>query len=760
MPGSRRRNGANASPTSPDEMQGRIDRLESLVLSLMGTGAQAGSSAAGPPASATTSRSPTFTQPSHDTEDSEMDGRIAPHEDSDVESMSRSIGVMKVANDRQFYASEAHWWAILSDISEVKSYFAEHKKQFDDHMRKVKDGQGLGHAPGLGMLFKGVSKLEPDVLLARFPQRPVANALISRYFDSENPAARILHRPTFRRQYERHWQNPQSSSMAWLSMCFAMMCLALQSYHRAGDEPEELKGQTWLESLKYLELTIEALVTTDFTMPVGCMIETLCLYLQAEHNRSKDSETGVWILGGIMTRLALRMGLHRDPAPYAALSPFQGEMRRRVWAFVRASDVYLSFTVGLPPNLRHCDTDCKAPANIEDDLFDETSKVIPPGRPLGDVTPMSYMILQCEFVFQLGKIMEVTGALAPPQYDTITKLDEDLLAIRDQVPVQLRLKSREESALDSASTLMQRHIIDMLFYKCQLVLHRKFLSRARENPRYAYSRRTCIDAALAILQHQDTMHVDCQPGGRMASVGWSTSTAICLADFLLSSMIVCLDLYHTAQSEAKGHTSGELYTWALERREAMFASIERSVVIWESMKDISIEAFKASTVLHVMLQKLKAHQQLRTQLNSNFSFAIAPGGLAPDGPTGPEQSAAMTLGLMSQGGMGQNQLNLFERNQYGPQRTGLTPQPPATGMDGQQGLGGGPTMDPGSPFSNLFANIGGFQGMDIPLSASDWVSFHSSPPRRNRWLTAWTGSMGYVRSRHRSRRLCAGSVWL
>lgn len=94
-------------------MQNRIDRLENLVLSLMTNGSQAVSPEA---AAAVLSRN----RPSvgGSSEQAEVDdGKYGPREDdSEIEQVSRSIGVMKVHNDRQFYASEAHWWAILSDV--------------------------------------------------------------------------------------------------------------------------------------------------------------------------------------------------------------------------------------------------------------------------------------------------------------------------------------------------------------------------------------------------------------------------------------------------------------------------------------------------------------------------------------------------------------------------------------------------------------------------------------------------------------------
>ncbi|KAB8356457.1 hypothetical protein FH972_024040 [Carpinus fangiana] len=726
-PGNRKRNSSSGGSSSPDEMQNRIDRLENLVLSLMTNGGppSAGPAAAAAQAALSASRSPTSmgTHPSHDfdQQDQDMDLKDGREEDSEVEQMSRSIGVMKVQNDRQFFASEAHWWAILSDIAEVKSYFAEHKKQYEEQVRKVAASKPGANAPGLAMFFKGVSKIEQHEILENFPQRPIANALIMRYFDTENPAARIVHRPTFKRQYEKHWSNPQATSIPWLGMCFAMMSLAMQSYHNAGDEPEELKGKSWHEALRYLDITAQCLVTSDFTQPTHFMIETLCLYMQAENNRSLDAQTGMWILSGIICRMALRMGLHRDPAPYAALSAYQGEMRRRIWTFIRCADTFLSFQTGLPGIVRSVDTDTSLPANVYDEEFTEDSKSIPQPRPLSEITPVSYMIAQSQYVLLLGKIMESTNALVPFQYDAVMALDAELQEASENVPQQLRLQSREDSTLDSASILMQRYMVNLLHNKCQLVLHRKFLSRARESSRFAYSRRTCVDAALAILAHQAVLHTECQPGGRLASVTWSSSSAMTLSDFLLAAMMLSLDLYHTAQAEASGQTSGEMYTWALERRETIFSALERAVTIWEALKDQSMEAYKASAVLRVMIEKLKNHAALRAQLSNNFSFQRSGGGVAPDGNVvAAEHSAAMTLGMMSTGGMTPNALSMFDRGYMGP-RTGMTPQPPGSG--GVVGNGGdamGP-VDAQNPFSNMFgAGMGGFQGMEMPGLNLDW----------------------------------------
>lgn len=125
MPGSRKRSAMSAgASTSPDEMQTRIDRLENLVLSLVTSGGQAG----GPIAAAalldrtSSNLSLETTQEEHD--DTMMKDKPSQEDGSDIERVAQSIGIMKVHNDRQFYASEAHWWAILSDVSHDVTYSA------------------------------------------------------------------------------------------------------------------------------------------------------------------------------------------------------------------------------------------------------------------------------------------------------------------------------------------------------------------------------------------------------------------------------------------------------------------------------------------------------------------------------------------------------------------------------------------------------------------------------------------------------------
>lgn len=101
-------------------MQNRIDRLENLVLSLMTSGgsantasAQSAINSARQNSIAGTSQSATNSM-NQDTEDAMQEDH---DEDSDVNTVSQGLGFMKVDGGKSMFVSEAHWYAILANVS-------------------------------------------------------------------------------------------------------------------------------------------------------------------------------------------------------------------------------------------------------------------------------------------------------------------------------------------------------------------------------------------------------------------------------------------------------------------------------------------------------------------------------------------------------------------------------------------------------------------------------------------------------------------
>ena len=647
-------------------------------------------------------------------------------DESDMEHVTKSIGVMKVNNNHTVFASEAHWYAILGEISEVKNYFQEHKKQYEDQLKRYKATHNEDRPPGTSFFMGGQKPSSRAEVLSRFPPKPTADILVSRFFNTYDPGIHIIHGPSFQKEYDNHWLHPDETPIIWLGSVYAMMCIALQSYTRAGDEPPEYHNKSWEMSKEYGDLTAQCLILADITQPITGMLETLILHIHAEYARSRDAEVGILISTGIIVRLAMRMGLHRDPGPYPGMSVFRGEMRRRVWAAVRSIDLLFSAQAGLPPIVRPRDTNTEIPRNIYDDELTEDMKALPPSRPESEATPTLFLINRTRLLYKLGEAVELTDTLTCASYDLVMAADAEARELHDKISPHLKMRGMDEAARDPSTLIMQRFTLDLLYLKIICILHRKYLSYARVQARFSYSRKAVIDASMMMLQHQATLHRECQSGGRLRNVKWFISS-LTTVDFLLAAMIVASDLYHTCRIEAQGRPSAAEDMYTSDRRDEMLEALEIAVGIWDGLKDHSMEAYKAHATLRVMLDQLRKSRPARQAPNGFQAASSAFPAMASmdDANVAPEHSAAMTLGMLSTGGMTPNSANMFDQR-YPASMANLLNDPmpqPSTGLTPQYGGTSGPAgpETAPSPFSNLFgANL--FQNLDLPPTDSlNWV---------------------------------------
>ena len=91
-------------------------------------------------------------------------------------------------------------------ISEVKNYFVEHKKQFEEQLKKVTEMACLKEKPGTAFLLRTGLSSDRTTVVAAFPPKPIADLMIEKYFNSYDPGVHIIHGPTFQKQvcYDFH----------------------------------------------------------------------------------------------------------------------------------------------------------------------------------------------------------------------------------------------------------------------------------------------------------------------------------------------------------------------------------------------------------------------------------------------------------------------------------------------------------------------------------------------------------------------------
>lgn len=364
------------------------------------------------------------------------------------------------------------------------------------------------------------------------------------------------------------------------------------------------------------------------------------------------------------------------------------------------------------------DCDTQLPNNIFDDEFYPSIKELPPSRPNTEPTPIAYMIAKTKLCNELGNILQATcrvGKHVP--YDEIIRFDAKLRQVMQELPPHLKLTPLEASH-DPVTLIIARFNVDILYQKIMCLLHRQYLPKARQNPRYAHSRRSAIEASLQALGHLSVLHQESSPTGRLRSVNWYVKS-IATKDFVLPAMLIILDLHFDNMAEKQGvPTSNEgTFLWSQEQRSQMINRIEEATQIWKTLADSSMEAYKAAKIADIMLEKIRSPASSETATNLP---AEAMSDLATS--TGLDLSPAIGQGFVSPTplpdlNLGMNPFSTPNSSGFMGMDFGL----PATGpadfqMDGLGAAG------PASPFS-MFTNTGGSSNSVGDLSAAfDWVS--------------------------------------
>ncbi|SPQ18922.1 f7c43f77-852b-4352-a2f1-027f7165fedd [Thermothielavioides terrestris] len=673
-------------------MQNRIDRLEGLVLSLMHGGASVDVGSL-PGAASSVSSAGAASNASPSTADSNSlpakiderdDGAMQDEDESDIdEGLAKSLGVLKVdaSRTKQVYLGEEHWHTILLDIAEVKNYFANHKKDMERSYERIKSTKPP-NAKQPPILLMGATPASEIELRAELPPKSTVLALCARCFSSVDNVASIVHAPTFHQQLRRHWQDPSKTPIMWLALLYSILCLAMLSYHKVGDEPPDGKGRVLELADEYRLRTVQCLIAADYTKSAEYTVEAMLLYAFCEYSSRWDAELSL------------------------------------TWGLVRMLDVFLSHQIALPSMISEYDCDTELPHNLNDEDFGPDTKVLPPSRPNDEPTPISYLIFKIKLCLQLGAILQATGRVKNPvHYDEILRFDAKLRDIRAELPPHLKMLPLEECQ-GPLTLVMARFNMDILYLKIMCLLHRKYIPRARHNPRYAHSRRSAIEASLEALRHLATLHRESQPNGRLHPIRWFV-TSVATKDFLLPAMLIALDLHF--DNAGQGSAGQSSHFWSREQRQEMIVSLELTRDVWKQLADISMEAVKASNTLEIMLAKIKGSGGADGP-TSPVERTSASGPLGATGLTAlePEHSAAMTLGMLSEGAMPGSPATLG-----GPQMSAGAPYGTLNPSSDPSNTGPGPSTGPGTnmgagaaayEFSNPML---GFDGGQSPLSMFD-----------------------------------------
>lgn len=604
----------SVAPRQSASLHGKISELESLVVTLM-----KGQSFPSLPAQVSprpSSLSPVDVFPEIRRQTKSQDEAASPADP----------GTLELRESGTSYVQSVHWEAILTKIRGLKEDLITNRS-----------------APPGSHLFYGPNRhATRDEILAAVPSRPVVDRLIAFHFDSyivtqcqyiksfsPLPGALTVccRSPSWQEvsprgeffltwpitcsltfdQYEAFWEDPSATSIAWIGLMFSMLYIAAQLQTFTTDftdgRVESLKGEYLTMKDAFREKAVQCLILARYTTGGPYILETLITVLTGEFVLLKDGAGDGWLLISMILHLAMRMGYHRDPDHFPGISPFEGEMRRRIWTTILQLDLVLSLEMGLPRSATDTHIDTKLPRNLRDCDFEEDTTELPPPRPETEWTPVLPLIVRGRLISALGLICDVNTDINAPSYDTVIKADALLEDVHHRaIPPVLRWETMPHPITDSPNLVVQRVSVETTYYKARILLYRRALISypvRQPQERDKESVRICLDSALKILSIQQMLHDESQPFGRLCQLRWKVAH-IFNQDVLLATSVLCLylqdvDKFQLPETEDAGQTTRS------PRAEEIRQQLTISHKIWLQMSTASAEAGKVAKALSIVL---------------------------------------------------------------------------------------------------------------------------------------------------------------
>lgn len=327
--------------------------------------------------------------------------------------------------------------------------------------------------------------------------RERCDVLVDAYFRTFETVFRVLHQPTFRRQYDQYWQDPSLASETFVVTMLLVLSIG-SCFSRSLDDPRAFYDYSAWRWVHAAQLWTSTPLEKRHLNLKGLQIHCLLL-LSVQVNAIGADLT--WISAGALLRAAMIIGLHRDPSLFPQIPALEAETRRRVWATVLEITVQSALDCGMAPTISERDYDCGLPSNIDDDQIDESTESLPPAKPIdvytqtsGQLALASHLALRLRIVEALNGIssqLSFTDALE--MYKTLSDSYRPVFA-----RFQAFLTGNPTSNAPTASAF-QVKMLDLLYRRFLLSLHVPFALQAKSDLTYFYARKVCLDSSLLIL---------------------------------------------------------------------------------------------------------------------------------------------------------------------------------------------------------------------------------------------------------------------
>ncbi|KAK9312808.1 transcription factor domain protein [Lipomyces starkeyi] len=295
------------------------------------------------------------------------------------------------------------------------------------------------------------------------------------YIDKVDPFMKVLHVPTMTKVIRElrgsyHSLGPNMQALLLVISLAAIMSLEDEEVHvNFNIDKDQLVA-------RYRLSTEQALEQADFlNNPDIIVLQALTIYLGVLQHTGETRSA--WFLAGVLVRVAVSMKLNRDSSHFANVTPFEIEMRRRLWWHIcfidsQSEDVQVS-----EYKLSEGMFDTEIPANTDDAKLD--TLMSKPPAVAESWTDTTVFLIRCEVWSLSRRLQSITAGYALPR-----DMDERLELFRQS---QARIEGTYLKHLNPNQPLHSfvATIARLFLTKVDLILHTKQHSARATEPQSA-----------------------------------------------------------------------------------------------------------------------------------------------------------------------------------------------------------------------------------------------------------------------------------
>ena len=318
--------------------------------------------------------------------------------------------------------------------------------------------------------------------------------------------------------------------------------------HHMDDAPQLVEDKNYRTYLKGPAMDLVQVWLDELSRKQRSVISTLQVDVLLLLSRSQQGiqPEKLWSSTGALVRSATIMGLNVDPASISGISPYNAEIRRRLWATILEMELQASMFCNMPLVVPEINLNSLLPSNINDVDFDETSATLPVSQSSNTYTDNIYQVVLASSLLQRIKALSLIQHFTPDTQEGIglgKKIEECLLRKPQEIDVH-----SNGAPLDGGS-LMHRVLLDLYLRRPLLRLYKALLlGHQKNNPVLAGVRERCLESSQAILSYQELYTI--RTLTKITNSPWAYQNFFyqcCKMDILWAALTLCEQIKHQSE---------------------------------------------------------------------------------------------------------------------------------------------------------------------------------------------------------------------